>query len=310
MDYASFKLRWPREDISLHVYAHELSNYTFHWHEDEYEINIIINGKADYSCEGQLYLVEPDDVILINRNEGHGSFALEPDTITVSSKFSADCLQQYVTPGKGFLFDCISNKENRMNPEFFKIRYYVAQILDAAIKNEFHSELTAKASTQMLLATLLEFFPPSVISFMSSRDEAKNRAIQIITRYIDQNYARKITLDDLAKVSKYNRTYVSTFFKNNIGVNFHEYLSRVRFRHAIYELDTTNRNLTDIAVGNGFPDLKTFNYMFRDIFQMYPAEYRKKTRHIAPGATHGYHRFCYQNCEVLNEKIKEYLLLA
>jgi len=112
---------------------------------EEWAEPILLSGQADYGCEGHLYLVGADDVILINRNEGHGSFALEPGTISVTVKFTADCLQQYLSPGKGFHFNCISNKENRMRPEFFKIRYYIAQILDAAMKNEFYSEVTAKA---------------------------------------------------------------------------------------------------------------------------------------------------------------------
>ena len=44
-----------------------------------------------------------------------------------------------------------------------------------------------------------------------------------------------------------------------VGINFHEYLTRVRFQHALADLAMTSDSLTDIALRNGFADLKTFN---------------------------------------------------
>jgi len=307
MEYASFNLKWPKDGIFLSLYAHELSRYTFHWHETEYEINIILKGKAEYSCEGRLYLVETDDVIMINRNEGHGSFALAPGTVSVSFKFSADSLRNYVKSGEGFLFHCISDAASRYRSDFCKIRYFIFQIMDAAIRNNRYSEMTAKASTELLFSTLFHYFEPNVIPVISPRDESSNKAIRNIMKYIDRNYSSKIVLDDLARVSKYNRTYVSTFFKNNVGLNFHEYLTRVRFRHAIFELDNQDKNLTEIAIGNGFPDLKTFNYMFREIFHMNPAEYRARARDVAPREAQDKLRYCTQDDEILRKKLSEYL---
>ena len=59
-----------------------------------------------------------------------------------------------------------------------------------------------------------------------------------------------------------------------VGVNFHEYLSRVRFQHALSDLALTNDGLTDIALRNGFADLKTFNARFRSTLHRTPTEYR------------------------------------
>ncbi len=310
MEYASFNLKWPKENIFLTLYAHELSRYTFHWHESEYEINVILKGQAEYSCEGKLYLVEEDDVILINRNEGHGSFALAPGTLSVSFKFSADSLRDYAKPGEGFQFHCISDAASRNRPEFCKIRYFIFQIMDAAITNNSYSEMTAKASVQMLFSTLFHFFQTGMVPVASPRDESRHKAIRNIMKYIDRNYTYKITLDDLARVSQYNRTYVSTFFKHNVGVNFYDYLTRVRFRHAIFQLDDVEKNLTEIAIGNGFPDLKTFNYIFLEYFHMYPAEYRARALTVTPREGHEKLRYCTQDDKVLNYKMNKYLSIS
>ena len=91
---------------------------------------------------------------------------------------------------------------------------------------------------------------------------------------VEEHYAEKLSLEDLADYAQYNRTYVSTLFKQMVGINFHEYLTRVRFQHALNDLTYTRDNLTDIALKNGFPDLKTLTARFRFTFQRTPTQYR------------------------------------
>jgi hypothetical protein len=49
----------------------------------------------------------------------------------------------------------------------------------------------------------------------------------------------------LARFSLYNRTYVSTLFKNTIGINFYEYLTRIHIQKALLELSSTSKSLTE-----------------------------------------------------------------
>lgn len=101
-------------------------------------------------------------------------------------------------------------------------------------------------------------------------------AVEKIVQYIDANYMQKITLNDLAQVSKYNRNYISQFFKSNLGVNFHDYLTRIRLREATLALSQTNQSVSEIALSHGFSDLKSFNTVFRARFSKTPTEYRRQ----------------------------------
>ncbi len=60
------------------------------------------------------------------------------------------------------------------------------------------------------------------------------------------------------------------YLKQMVGINFHEYLTRVRFQHALNDLTYTRDNLTDIALKNGFPDLKTLTARFRSTSSALP----------------------------------------
>ena len=57
-----------------------------------------------------------------------------------------------------------------------------------------------------------------------------------------------------------------------------EYLNHVRLFHAVDELLYTKKNMTHIALDNGFPTSAAFTKAFRDIYGEAPSEYRRKMR--------------------------------
>ena len=62
--------------------------------------------------------------------------------------------------------------------------------------------------------------------------------MRLLLTYVEEHYAEKLALEDLADYAQYNRTYISTLFKQMVGINFHEYLtSSVRFQHALKRSD-------------------------------------------------------------------------
>lgn len=274
MEDARFDWHWPRDGLSMDCFAHEIMNFRYHWHQDQYELNILLHGSQEFCVGKQTLNLQEDDVILIPPGTGHASFAPQANTRALVLHFSATAFRPFVKKGTRYLFpSCISTADTRSDPRFRRVRFYVGQIFAAAYNKSPYSQLRAKASLELLLATLCECFDPETVQIPEENDPHQE-AITRLIRYIEAHYAEKITLEDMAVYSQYNRTYVSTLFKNTVGVNFYEYLTRVRFQHALFELATTGKNLTDIALDNGFSDLKSFNARFREMLNRTPAEYR------------------------------------
>ena len=44
------------------------------------------------------------------------------------------------------------------------------------------------------------------------------------------------------------------------------------------DLKYSDESIVDIALNNGFPNIQAFNRTFKELFQMTPKQYRKKTR--------------------------------
>ena len=161
-----------------------------------------------------------------------------------------------------------------------------------------------------LLHTLSLYFPPERLSTgkaMLLRNTFD--AVEKIVQYIDANYMQKITLNDLAQVSKYNRNYISQFFKSNLGVNFHDYLTRIRLREATLALSQTNQSVSEIALSHGFSDLKSFNTVFRARFSKTPTEYRRQLNETVTKYDPRFKRdFLPRADEAMNQILLQYML--
>ncbi len=118
--------------------------------------------------------------------------------------------------------------------------------------------------------------PKEITSTEMASNKKKNDAVNKIIQYIDKNYKNKISLEELSNVSGYNKSYISQIVKLNLGINFYEYLTRIRLREATYALANLEEKISDIALSYGFSDVKSFNTAFRGSFGKTPSEYRKQ----------------------------------
>ncbi len=309
MDYANFKMQWPREKIFISGFAHEIMNYRYHWHSSQYELNILLHGSQEFCRNTQTYLLEEDDVLLIAPGTGHASFGQQANTRALVLHFSTPAFKPFVK--KGYTYDfptCRSMAADRYTPCYNRIRFYAAQIYQATQQGGEYAQITAKASLELLIATLCTMFQPQPIKNVDVEDDQHRDTVSSLLTYIEQHYQEKITLEDLARFSQYNRTYVSTLFKNTIGVNFYDYLIRVRFQKALLDLSMTDKTLTSVALDNGFSDLKSFNARFKEILHRTPTEYRTQLspKRVLPDEVRSY---LSQQDMILQKKLGEYLQL-
>lgn len=60
-------------------------------------------------------------------------------------------------------------------------------------------------------------------------------------QYIEKHYQEKVTLNSLAEQMGYNPSYLSQLFRDNVGVNFYDYVTRKRLRESIFALQQTDK---------------------------------------------------------------------
>ena len=90
-----------------------------------------------------------------------------------------------------------------------------------------------------------------------------------------ENYADDLSLEEVARIFGYSPNYLSRMFQKYAKINYKEYLSSVRLKHAVRDLEETDLAIGEIALNHGFPNSKAFSNLFRKKYGILPNEYRK-----------------------------------
>lgn len=107
--------------------------------------------------------------------------------------------------------------------------------------------------------------------------EGNSEIIRNVLRYIEDHYKEDVTLNDVAGAVHINSSYLSSLFKNEMGIAFTYYLTELRIKKSLQLLVDTNLSLTEIALSVGFNSQSYFIKVFKDNIGMTPREYRKKS---------------------------------
>ncbi|MDN7145116.1 AraC family transcriptional regulator [Liquorilactobacillus mali] len=90
--------------------------------------------------------------------------------------------------------------------------------------------------------------------------------IQMITKFVNENYYRKISLDDIAADVNVSKEYLTKFFKKYMDLTVGQYITNVRAQKAYYDILGKAGNLTQIANKNGFSTTRAMNKAFVGIY--------------------------------------------
>jgi AraC-like DNA-binding protein len=101
----------------------------------------------------------------------------------------------------------------------------------------------------------------------------KNKIINYLIQYLEENYNSNIKIDDLANKLGYNKYYILHLFKEEIGISLHQYIIQLRIKRA--KQKNGNNNLLNIALENGFFDQSHFIKHFKKYEGITPKEYYK-----------------------------------
>lgn len=112
---------------------------------------------------------------------------------------------------------------------------------------------------------------------ISTRKEAQSESIVSKAKvYIDQNYSKELTLDEVSRTVNISPYYFSKLFKEESGENFIEYLTHVRIRHAKELLKNPSLSIKEICVMSGYSDPNYFSRIFKKQEDVTPSEYRER----------------------------------
>ena len=281
MDTFFYAFEKPHRDLIGQTYIYEINRFKFVWHRF-IEIIVILRGRLEAFVDGRVYKMEEDDILLINSNCNHSTLLKEPGTIALLLHIDPIIFQELYEDCGSLYFACSSAQGDRYALSFCRLRRLMAQLFTCAMDQQPGDVLAVDGYLYLFAAELMKLFPPVSITSQGLVHSAKKQhIIEQIIQYTEENYKKRITLDEIAKLTGYNRSYVSTFFRSCVGISFYEYLTRVRFREATYLLNSTSLSILDIALEAGFADSKSFAAAFRRYSGQSPSQYREQLKGLS-----------------------------
>ena len=263
-DIRPYQYGWE-ECTPLHTFGPSIRNhYLFHY---------IISGRgmlSSHSTGGEIYeySLEANQGFLICPGQVNTYTADEAEPwkyvwIEFDGMRAKECLLQAGLDQERPVYRprCIEEGE--------QLRDQILYFSENATKSPMH--LVGRLS--LLLDDLVEF---SVNRQHSEKRTQQDFYINEAVVYIQQNYHRDVTVDEVAGFCKLNRNYFSRKFKEVMGCTPQEFLIHQRLTNAAELMLRTDLPLKTVAAQCGYPNQFHFSQAFKKCYGLPPREWRKQ----------------------------------
>jgi len=249
-------------------------NEPAHFHQS-IELLYVLEGNIRITIGDSEYEAAPEDILVVNANKKHSYHSAE-DVLLGYFQIDFRKLSEILGTNQ-ILFWC--NSIMNKNAAYDELRIVMKQIF-----NQYHEKkglgfLVLNGLYYKMLQILVEHFlvRGDDKRFLNDKNPDGDRMAEIIN-YINANYDKRLSLNELAEQLYLSVPYLSKYIKRNMGMNFVDYINNIRLYHAIDDMLYTDKSIMGIALDNGFANTAAFNELFKRTYNARPSEYRQKMR--------------------------------
>ena len=265
-----------------------------HWH-DELEFLTVTEGKAIFQIDSVYYEVLKGQAILIESGEIHAGFRLDGSSCSFSAVVfnpgllcsrTFDVLQsKYIDPvlKRQYLLSKHIKGENRWEKEALAQLSQI--ILSGSTKSDTY-ELEVKAHLYLLLSIIIKNSSMAVGKEYSQANYQAER-IKAALKYIQENYANKISTKDVSEYLNVSEGHFCRLFKQLVKKTPMDYLNYYRVNKAARLLQDTDKKVIDVAMEVGFDNFSYFISTFKHYILCTPSKYRIACQSGESSAIHG-----------------------
>lgn len=139
----------------------------------------------------------------------------------------------------------------------------------------FQQRCGRRGQMELLFGELERLHTQTLRELGERRENETTRPIRMAKQYIQENYGRNITLEDVCGAVGFSSAYFSALFKKETGEGFSKYLTQVRIDRAKELLRETDMPVAEVCEAVGYSDRKHFTQTFHKMTGVNPAEFRR-----------------------------------
>lgn len=238
---------------------------------DHYLIHYIMSGKGTFESRGQTYELTRGD-----------SFVIFPGELVsyCSDRDDPWCYRWIAFTGSQSETILADIGITRQNPcATVADLTHMSHLFEQAQLNlqmeSKNSDLRANGYLRLILAQYNDDLPAASDGLKTS--EAAHHVAQA-KRWLMLQYARPLSIEEMAQNIGYHRTYLSKIFKEQTGQSPSQYLLQIRMERAAQLLQNEQLSIAHIASSVGYEDPLYFSRQFKKWYQQSPSAYRAANR--------------------------------
>lgn len=243
----------------FHLRTQQDNKINYHYHEF-CKLVMLVSGKGYYTVEGQRYLLQPGDTVIVGSRSVHCP-EIESGSVyeRIIIYISPDFLQRE-SYGDCALMDIFSGQYGHV----LRPREAGSKKL-FALAADLEKELSAEGyGREILSGTALLRLLVQIGKYQRREDiqnpqpvNPGNPRVQAIIRYIDENLSEDLDMDALAEIFYVSKYHMMRQFHQETGLTIYHYLTQRRLIHA-RELIEKGLRATEACYRSGFRSYSSF----------------------------------------------------
>lgn len=229
--------------------------FYLHNHSDKMEILVMYEGDAEFHIEGNVYPLEPNDIVIVQHNELHrvvfrslchySRLVINIDTSFFNDN---DC-----PAFKNVFINRKLGEKNliKHNHPGAKDILEILERLQKYVSNE-------KPMLMIIKNTLIELlYILNIKEIKTSESTPKHNNIRKIILYINERITEQLDLEQIAAEFFMSKYHLCHIFKKHTGFTVNQYITRKRIA-IVKELCEAGKSLTFAASEAGFKNYSSF----------------------------------------------------
>ncbi len=267
MDFILFEKTSP-EKAGFPFISVNNRNLSFisHYHK-EIEIIYVSEGSITLFSGKREFILSEGEFCIFMPYEIHGFRTVTPNRLCLA-KISPETYEENLCYEKLYLDSPILSPDKK---GYFELKHSFSTMIDEYLTRKTGYEYAVRQHQNSILLTIYRNMP------LHPADTSKDISLlNTINVYLEENYSKKLELEELANFCHLSKYYFAHKFKEITGMSFVSYLTQFRLEKAMSLLKETNESITDIALNCGFGSLRSFDRCFISSYKTTPLKYRKE----------------------------------
>ncbi len=251
--------------------------YSAH-HHTQCELSVFLSGEGIYTVGKKAYRFHAGDVFLFASDEEHCITEIYEEMELLNLQFEPYILWE--NPDAMELMPLFHSRNAEFKNLYSDNSGEVCKTL-LTIEEEMCYQrpcfsVIVKYRLFSALSTIIRNHPGVNYQKTIQAADHLTQSIKLSIDYIQRNFERKLTLEELARVACLSPTYFSYIFKKLNGISLWKYINIKRVERAIEILKSENISKLEIAERCGFSSSSNFYKTFFAITGKTPSDYTKQ----------------------------------